>query len=162
VNQKAKDMHLQSGAHDSWSYAQDVTRERTSPPPSPSQSAKPAPKQARGATPPYVDPHDYYALLGISDKVTCAASVNGYLPIHLSVLAFQGASASLDEVRSAFRRELMKYHPDRAEAEGYDLDAASTRTRLIYDAYAVLRDPSKRAAYDASRKSSKNNFKKRC
>ncbi|MFN9942869.1 MAG: DnaJ domain-containing protein [bacterium] len=49
----------------------------------------------------------------------------------------------------------MKYHPDRAEAEGYDLDAASNRTRQIYDAYGVLRDPTKRAAYDASRKGSK-------
>jgi DnaJ-class molecular chaperone len=64
-------------------------------------------------------------------------------------------NASLDEIRSGFRRQLMKYHPDRAEAEGYDLDAASARTRQIYDAYAVLRDPSKRATYDASRKSSK-------
>jgi hypothetical protein len=68
VDQKARDMHLQSGAKDTWSYAQEFTREHKAPSPA-KQAPKSSPKPTSGAPPPYVDPTDYYALLGIADKV---------------------------------------------------------------------------------------------
>lgn len=76
-----------------------------------------------------------------------------HLCVHPHLLFFcalQRQNATVDEIRSAFRRELMLYHPDRAEAEGIDPQQATQRTRELYDAYAVLRDPSKRAEYDRS------------
>ena len=74
--------------------------------------------------PPPVDPSDYYALLDVKP------------------------TATLSEVKSAFRRQLLQYHPDVAQQRGLDIDAASARTRAIYDAYAVLRDKHKRQEYD--------------
>ncbi len=51
--------------------------------------------------------------------------------------------ASADEVKRAFRRLAMQYHPDRnAEAD------AEQRFKEINEAYEVLSDPEKRAAYD--------------
>ena len=60
----------------------------------------------------------------------------------------QGPNATVAEIRSAFRRELLVYHPDHSGSSGLDPDAAAKRTRALYDAYAVLRDPAKRAEYD--------------
>jgi len=79
--------------------------------------------------PPRVDPSDYYALLGLQS---------------------QGPAASLQDIQKAFRRELMKYHPDHNQNTGMDLAAASTRTQHILAAYKVLRSADKRAAYDRS------------
>ena len=63
---------------------------------------------------------DYYALLGV-DK---------------------GADAS--EIKKAYRRLAMKYHPDRNK----DDDSAEAKFKSLQEAYAVLSDPQKRAAYD--------------
>lgn len=53
-------------------------------------------------------------------------------------------SATDDEIKRAFKRLAMKYHPDRnKEAD------AGERFREINEAYQVLSDPSKRQAYDA-------------
>jgi curved DNA-binding protein CbpA len=64
---------------------------------------------------------DYYVLLGIEE------------------------SASLDEVRTAWRHRALEYHPDRA---GTDATLAFQKLSV---AYAVLSDPEARAAYDARR-----------
>ena len=48
------------------------------------------------------------------------------------------------ELKSAFRKMAMKYHPDRNP----DDKLAETRFKEINEAYEVLRDPQKRAAYD--------------
>jgi len=53
-------------------------------------------------------------------------------------------SASEDEVRKAYRKLARKYHPDVSK----EADAES-RMRDINEAYDVLRDTEKRAAYDA-------------
>ncbi|KAI8808070.1 dnaJ-like protein subfamily B member 6-like protein [Cladochytrium replicatum] len=56
-------------------------------------------------------------------------------------------SANEDEIKRAYRREALKWHPDkhgdetRAEAE--------IRFKLVSEAYEVLKDPGRRAAYDA-------------
>jgi molecular chaperone DnaJ len=54
-----------------------------------------------------------------------------------------GRSASTDDVKSAFRQLARKYHPDVNKDPG-----AEEQFKEINEAYAVLSDPDKRAAYD--------------
>lgn len=65
-------------------------------------------------------PRDYYDVLGVARDADARA------------------------VKDAFRALAMKYHPDRNKAAD-----AETRFKEIAEAYAVLSDPEKRAAYDA-------------
>jgi curved DNA-binding protein len=51
--------------------------------------------------------------------------------------------ASADQVKKAFRRLARKYHPDVSREADAEL-----RMREVNEAYAVLSDPEKRAAYD--------------
>ena len=52
-------------------------------------------------------------------------------------------NASETDIKKAYRKLAMEYHPDRnKEAE------AESRFKEITEAYEVLRDPQKRAAYD--------------
>jgi molecular chaperone DnaJ len=51
--------------------------------------------------------------------------------------------ASEVEIKKAYRKLAMEYHPDRNSAPG-----AEARFKEITEAYEVLRDPQKRAAYD--------------
>ena len=62
---------------------------------------------------------DYYEVLGVS------------------------RSASAEDVKKAFRRLAMKYHPDRNREDG-----AEARFKEIGEAYEVLSDPEKRSTYD--------------
>jgi len=64
-------------------------------------------------------PQDYYETLGVS------------------------RSASSDEIKSAFRRLARQYHPDVSQEEN-----AEEKFKEINEAYAVLSDTDKRAAYD--------------
>ena len=51
--------------------------------------------------------------------------------------------ASADEIKRAFRKGARKYHPD----VNKDADA-DTNFKAVNEAYEVLKDPEKRAAYD--------------
>jgi DnaJ-domain-containing protein 1 len=52
--------------------------------------------------------------------------------------------ASEDQIRKAYHELAMKYHPDRSQEAG-----AEERFRMIAKTYLVLKDPEKRARYDA-------------
>lgn len=51
--------------------------------------------------------------------------------------------ASLDEIKKSFRKLARKYHPDVSKEKD-----AEQRMKEVNEAYAVLSDPEKRAAYD--------------
>ncbi|MBM3329406.1 MAG: molecular chaperone DnaJ, partial [Calditrichaeota bacterium] len=53
-------------------------------------------------------------------------------------------SASADEIRKAYRKLAMQYHPDRNPGD----KSAEEKFKEIGEAYAVLTDDTKRAQYD--------------
>src|ERR1043165_4907275 len=53
-------------------------------------------------------------------------------------------TASDDDIKKAYRKLAMTYHPDRNNGS----KEAEERFKAITEAYDVLRDPNKRAAYD--------------
>ncbi len=65
-------------------------------------------------------PRDYYATLGVERKATA------------------------DEIKKAFRKLALQYHPDRNP----DDKAAEERFKEVNEAYAVLSDADKRKQYD--------------
>ena len=67
-----------------------------------------------------MDYQDYYETLGVSRK------------------------ASTDDIRKAYRKLAMKYHPDRNPGD----KQAEERFKNINEAYQVLNDSQKRAHYD--------------
>ena len=72
---------------------------------------------------------DYYELLGISKN------------------------ASDDEIKKAFRKAALKYHPDRmVNASEEEKKVAEEKFKELNEAYQVLSDQSKRQQYDAYRK----------
>src|SRR5947208_150601 len=53
-------------------------------------------------------------------------------------------NASEDDIKQAYRKLAMRYHPDRNNGSA----EAEEKFKQITEAYDVLRDPNKRAAYD--------------
>lgn len=56
--------------------------------------------------------------------------------------------AEPEVIERAYKALSFKYHPDRTAASGRE--HATRRMQRINEAYAVLRDPKKRRAYDAA------------
>ena len=54
-------------------------------------------------------------------------------------------SASVDEIKSAYRKSALKWHPDRNPA---NKEEAEIRFRESTEAYSILSDPQKRQIYD--------------
>ena len=61
------------------------------------------------------------------------------------------SNAPADDIKSAFRREIARYHPDKVHHLGQEFqEIASTRAAELTEAYRILMDPAARAAYDTS------------
>jgi hypothetical protein len=61
------------------------------------------------------------------------------------------STASVDEIRRAFRREIAKYHPDKVQHLGHEFqDIAAIRSAELTQAYKTLTDEALRANYDAT------------
>jgi DnaJ-class molecular chaperone len=64
---------------------------------------------------------------------------------HYAALGLR-SSATLTDIKKAFRQQAALHHPDRNAAAD-----AATRFRRVQEAYEVLADPDKRKAYDDNR-----------
>jgi len=53
-------------------------------------------------------------------------------------------NSSADEIKKAYRKKAMQYHPDRNQGD----DAAEQKFKEAGEAYDILKDDQKRAAYD--------------
>ncbi|OIP15723.1 MAG: molecular chaperone DnaJ [Comamonadaceae bacterium CG_4_9_14_3_um_filter_60_33] len=61
-------------------------------------------------------------------------------------------SATLAEIKKAYRQQAAIHHPDRhSAAKAADAADVGARFRLVQTAYEVLSDPDKRKAYDDNR-----------
>src|ERR1051325_1899170 len=59
-------------------------------------------------------------------------------------------TASFDDVKRAFRREIARYHPDKVQHLGSEFEEiAASKAAVLTQAYKTLGDPEARAAYDA-------------
>lgn len=82
-----------------------------------------------------VDVQDYYGLLELPDPTT--------------------ATSSSDEIRKAYRRLALRYHPDKNRE---NIEAANKHFTLLQAAYEVLSDDQERAWYDAHREQILNGY----
>jgi len=59
-------------------------------------------------------------------------------------------TASFEDVKHAFRREIAKYHPDKVQHLGPEFEEiAASKAAVLTQAYKTLGDPEARAEYDA-------------
>ena len=58
--------------------------------------------------------------------------------------------ADADDVRKAYRRLALKYHPDKQAGKSEaEVEAASSKFKAISEAYEILSDPEKKSKYDS-------------
>ncbi|KAJ6312660.1 hypothetical protein OIU77_014223 [Salix suchowensis] len=70
------------------------------------------------------------------------------LPCYYSILGVSSES-SINEIKRAYRKLAMQWHPDRLTRTPSILGEANRKFQRIQEAYAVLSDHRKRAMYDA-------------
>ena len=71
-------------------------------------------------------------------------------PDHYAMLQVR-EDADPEVIEAAYRQLMKKYHPDRAAGEPRLAAALHERAKVLNQAYAVLRDPVSRRAYDLQR-----------
>ncbi|XP_004505262.1 uncharacterized protein [Cicer arietinum] len=59
------------------------------------------------------------------------------------------SDSSIDEIKHAYRKLAMQWHPDRCIRMPSELGEAKSKFQKIQEAYSVLSDPKKRTMYDA-------------
>ncbi|RWR94233.1 dnaJ subfamily B member 3 isoform X1 [Cinnamomum micranthum f. kanehirae] len=69
-------------------------------------------------------------------------------PCYYSILGIRN-NASVSEIRNAYRKLALKWHPDRWTRDPTVVGEAKRRFQQIQEAYSVLSDEGKRAMYDA-------------
>lgn len=58
--------------------------------------------------------------------------------------------ADQDDIRKAYRKLALKYHPDKQGGKSdAEIEAASTKFKAISEAYEILSDTEKKARYDS-------------
>lgn len=57
-------------------------------------------------------------------------------------------TATIQEIKSAYKKQALKFHPDRNAGSPEEAQLAEERFKLINEAYQVLSDPFKKASYD--------------
>ena len=62
---------------------------------------------------------------------------------YYKILGLQSRGASEEDIKKAYRKMALKYHPDKNKAAG-----AEEKFKEIAEAYEVLSDPKKRQVYD--------------
>jgi len=67
---------------------------------------------------------DYYAVLGVAKTATA------------------------DEIRRAYKQQALRHHPDKNPG---NVEEATAKFKLVAEAYSILNDPAKRAAYDGGK-----------
>lgn len=77
-----------------------------------------------------------------------AAGSNGASSCYYSLLGLRKNASSAD-IRSAYRKLALKWHPDRWAKDPSAAAEAKRRFQRIQEAYSVLSDKGKRAMYDA-------------
>ncbi|KAI4357673.1 hypothetical protein L6164_001607 [Bauhinia variegata] len=75
-------------------------------------------------------------------------SKQGYSSSYYSILGVNSDS-SIDDIRRAYRKLAMQWHPDRWTRTPSLLGEAKRKFQQIQEAYSVLSDPNKRTLYDA-------------
>ncbi|KAI9271379.1 DnaJ domain-containing protein [Sporodiniella umbellata] len=74
------------------------------------------------------------------------------LPDYYDILGVS-PSASQAEIREAYKKEALLYHPDRLDSHtsATEKEEATRRFQVVADAYFTLNDQSRRSAYDKTR-----------
>jgi len=57
-------------------------------------------------------------------------------------------NATKSDIKKAYRKAALKYHPDRAKNSGFDPKIAEEKFKEISEAYSILTDPDKKQKYD--------------
>ena len=74
---------------------------------------------------------------------------------HYEVLEIS-PDASIEDIKHSFRHQIARYHPDKVQHLGRDLqDLAATRTAELTEAYRVLSNPDQRRLYDQTLESAR-------